>query len=141
MNGRMFPIMRYPAPGIPWAVLAPHERQAQRNHGQSLKRLAQRGGLSPAEAVAVITGKGYGEIGPDDAAARAELQRLVDKAMRRLVIVGAEDVGVVQAGSGVSLTFRSRDPQHAGQLHDRLLKALQSGRLAIEIMPEREQRP
>ena len=40
---------------IPWAVIAPHERQAQMNHGgQTLAKLAQRGGLCASEAVAVL---------------------------------------------------------------------------------------
>lgn len=41
---------------VPWDLLAPHEKQALRNHDQTLKRLAERGGLSPAEMVAVIEG-------------------------------------------------------------------------------------
>lgn len=41
-------------PSIRWSVIAGHERQAMRNHGQTLERLAERGGLSPAEAVAII---------------------------------------------------------------------------------------
>lgn len=39
---------------VPWSVIAGHERQALINHGQTLERLAERGGLSPAEAVAII---------------------------------------------------------------------------------------
>lgn len=39
---------------IPWEKIAPHEAQAQRNHDQSLKRLAERGGLSPHEAIWVL---------------------------------------------------------------------------------------
>jgi len=39
---------------IPWAFIAPHAQQAVVNHAQSLERLAQRGGLSPREALAVI---------------------------------------------------------------------------------------
>lgn len=39
---------------IPWALIAPHEAQAQRNHWQSLDTLASRGGLSACEALAVI---------------------------------------------------------------------------------------
>lgn len=39
---------------LPWSLLAPHERQAQANHGQSLERLAARGGLGLCEAVAVL---------------------------------------------------------------------------------------
>jgi len=40
--------------GLPWAMIAPHEAQAQRNHGQTLKRLAERGGLAVCEALAVL---------------------------------------------------------------------------------------
>lgn len=39
---------------IPWAALEPHREQAMRNHGQTLERLAERGGLGWSEALAVI---------------------------------------------------------------------------------------
>lgn len=39
---------------VPWGLLAPHERQAQENHGQTLARLAERGGLSPSEMMCVL---------------------------------------------------------------------------------------
>ena len=51
-EGRMFPIQGGPA--IPWSVIEPCEQQAQRNHGQSLQRLAERGGLSVLEAIDVL---------------------------------------------------------------------------------------
>lgn len=42
---------------VPWGVLAPHEQVARDNHGrQSLRRLAQRGGLDPNEMANVLTG-------------------------------------------------------------------------------------
>lgn len=59
---RPFPIMGYCGQklgSIPWAVIAPHEPQAQRNHGQTLERLSERGGLSPCEAIAVLTDRDY----------------------------------------------------------------------------------
>jgi len=34
---------------VPWSFVEGHEGQAQINHYQTLERLAQRGGLSPAE--------------------------------------------------------------------------------------------
>jgi hypothetical protein len=37
---------------IPDSLL--NEEQAQRNHGQTLKRLNERGGLGPCEAIAII---------------------------------------------------------------------------------------
>lgn len=42
------------ASGIPWAMLEHHERQAVRNHSQTLQRLHDRGGLSWCEALAVL---------------------------------------------------------------------------------------
>lgn len=53
-NERRFPIQR--GPSVPWSVMAPHESMAQRNHSQTLERLAERGGLSPAEAWCVVSG-------------------------------------------------------------------------------------
>lgn len=51
---------------IPWQMIKPHEQQAQRNHGQTLHRLAQRGGLDPTEAVWVMTGKPWHGTPKDD---------------------------------------------------------------------------
>jgi len=46
--------------GLPWAMIEPHEAQAKSNHGgQTLKRLAERGGLCAAEAVAVLSDQPY----------------------------------------------------------------------------------
>lgn len=44
----------YHNPGIPWALIEPHEAQAQRNHYQSLAQLHDRGGLAWCEALAVL---------------------------------------------------------------------------------------
>lgn len=41
-------------PCIRWSAIAGHERQAMQNHGQTLERLAERGGLGVCEAVAII---------------------------------------------------------------------------------------
>jgi hypothetical protein len=57
---RTFPIVKHWSEreerrtSIPWEMIAPHGRQAFRNHDQTLERLAERGGLSPGEAVAVL---------------------------------------------------------------------------------------
>ncbi len=40
--------------GVPWGMMEPHERQADYNHSQTLKRLAERGGLSCCEMLAVL---------------------------------------------------------------------------------------
>ena len=83
---RIFPIMHgrnsLSGPrGIPWALIAPQEAQAKENHGQSLERLASRGGLSPAEAVAVLEGHGYRGVGEAEAVQR--LDELVERWARR----------------------------------------------------------
>ena len=49
---------------IPWDMIAPHEAQAQRNHGQSLERLAQRGGLGASEAIDIMRGASWGSAKP-----------------------------------------------------------------------------
>lgn len=57
---KSYPIQR--GPSVPWWVMIPHEAQSQRNHGQSIKRIAERGGFSPAEAWCVVTGKRWGDV-------------------------------------------------------------------------------
>lgn len=39
---------------IPFAMIAPHERQADRNHFQTLDSVAERGGLGVCEALAIL---------------------------------------------------------------------------------------
>lgn len=62
---------------VPWSLLAPHEAQAVRNHDQTLQRLAERGGLSPAEMVAVIEGRGLRWILLDGATDETALPMLL----------------------------------------------------------------
>jgi len=52
---------------IPWAMIAPHEAQAQKNHAQSLERLAERGGLTTYEALAVLEGRSWPQRPADHA--------------------------------------------------------------------------
>ena len=46
---------------IPMAMLLPHEKQAIMNHGQSLHRLAERGGLDATETLAILEGRGWNQ--------------------------------------------------------------------------------
>lgn len=63
---------------ISWSLIEPHEEQANRNHGQTLERLAERGGLSVYEAVAVLNDKDRIVGQPaDDAGIVQELFRLI----------------------------------------------------------------
>lgn len=39
---------------VPFAIMEPHQAQAIANHGRTLDQLAERGGLTPEEAVAII---------------------------------------------------------------------------------------
>lgn len=64
---------------VPWAVMQPHEAQAQRNHGQSLARLAERGGLSACEAVAILEDRRHQRMGL--AVANERLRELVEAAV------------------------------------------------------------
>ena len=63
---------------IPWAMIAPHEAQARSNHGgQSLARLAERGGLGFCEAVAVLENRRWHRM--ETGAANAALLALVQR--------------------------------------------------------------
>lgn len=65
---------------LPWPMLAPHEQQAQRNHSQSLERLAQRGGLACCEAVAVLEDRPHRSMRAP--AAHARLKQLFEEWVR-----------------------------------------------------------
>ena len=79
----MFPIIPISREGpqwtaIPLAMIAPHEAQAWVNHGQTLARLAERGGLSACEAVAVLEDRAWRSMTPmTQKAAEARLDELV----------------------------------------------------------------
>jgi hypothetical protein len=62
---------------VPWAFVAPHEERAQRNHSQSLERLAERGGLSPTELLAVVTDRDWTQVRLGDVNALPELLGLL----------------------------------------------------------------
>ncbi len=55
---------------IPWAAIEEHGRQAMANHGQTLKRLAGRGGLGVCEAVAIIEDRRWHRMDKADAEQR-----------------------------------------------------------------------
>lgn len=60
---------------IPMSVFAPHEAQALINHGQSLEKLASRGGVDPTEAVAILSDRKWQEMPLGEA--REQLFRMV----------------------------------------------------------------
>lgn len=55
MEEESFPVIGGGA--IPWKFIEPHDPWAIKNHGQTLERLAQRGGMSWEEILAVIRHK------------------------------------------------------------------------------------
>lgn len=61
---------------VPWSLVEPHAQQAERNHGgQSLSRLAERGGLCPSELCAVLEDRPWRSM--DDGAAVRLLREYV----------------------------------------------------------------
>jgi hypothetical protein len=64
---------------MPMAMLLPHEKQAIRNHGQSLHRLNERGGIDAAEALAILQDQGWQQLKVPLAQCEQDLIVLVDK--------------------------------------------------------------
>lgn len=44
---------------LPWELMEEHAKQAEKNHGQSLKRLKERGGLSVSETACILRNESY----------------------------------------------------------------------------------
>lgn len=89
MSERQFPVLlpnhllkcrTFECPStVPWSLLAPHERQALYNHGQTLEQLASRGGLSPCEIMWVIERKRWQGTKETEAQAAKRLKDLLAK--------------------------------------------------------------
>lgn len=57
------PVMSHPSiKSMPMAMLEPFRRQAMKNHGQTLERLAERGGLCASEVLSIMDGIGWGRV-------------------------------------------------------------------------------
>ncbi len=82
---KTFPIMIKPYSSekyyIPWDIISPHENQALENHGQSLVKLADRGGLSWDEAYDVLTDQKT----PYEKLGQKEWTDYCEKVVKRLV--------------------------------------------------------
>lgn len=61
MSGKQFPVLgNAKIKSVAWDIVEPHRAQAAKNHGgQSLETLAQRGGLSLDELVAVLADRNW----------------------------------------------------------------------------------
>jgi len=67
-DARRFPVLRQMSKAVmpktvPWAFAETLRAQAANNHGQTLERLAERGGLGPEEMYAAAHGWKWGRIG------------------------------------------------------------------------------
>jgi len=63
---KTFPVLNHEnyancPPSIPWSLIEPHAKQAEKVHSQTLDELARRGGLAPDELVAVLSDKNFYE--------------------------------------------------------------------------------
>lgn len=74
MLERKFPILGG-GMDIPWIIVELHDKQVRANHGQSLERIAERGGLGWGEALAVLEDRKYKYI--DEDAARIQVLEIV----------------------------------------------------------------
>jgi hypothetical protein len=79
---------------LPWAMMTPHENQAQANHGQSLRRLAERGGLGWCEAVAVLENRPWKQM--SNGAANARLLELLSAWEGSKALAAARTAGRVE---------------------------------------------
>ena len=78
---RKFPIID--GTHIPWEVIEIHEHQALINHGQTLQRLAERGGLSWGEASAVLDDRRFDKRDWDMKTSREYVLKEVENFYRR----------------------------------------------------------
>ena len=77
-NNELFPILgTKPKEYIPWECIQPHEEQALKNHGQTLKRLAERGGLDWTEALAVLEDRKW--IRMDESEAKEKVLEITEQ--------------------------------------------------------------
>jgi hypothetical protein len=59
-------VEHFPQMFIPWEMIRPHNGQCMANHGgQTLERIAQRGGLGRCEAIAVLADQKWTPIDAD----------------------------------------------------------------------------
>lgn len=88
MDNRTFPIHSCDRRGLPLApqsipywIVEQHERQALRNHSQTVQRLKERQGCSWRELLAILTDRSFHDVPVmSDSAAMVEVVSIVGKA-------------------------------------------------------------
>ena len=93
-DDRRFPVQSEQVHSVPWLLVATHEAQAMANHGQSLERLAERGGLGPDELWCVVHNQPFRNR-PNEAFCAAWLSGITDL---RSAIVEAEYAQAASSG-------------------------------------------
>jgi hypothetical protein len=85
---------------VPMALMLEHERQAVQNHGQTIHRLKERGGLSWCELSAVLDDRKHCRMDADAAHERAMRSVLVwqDRQRRLAAQADASQVGTETGG-------------------------------------------
>jgi hypothetical protein len=69
---------------IPWNTIKPHEKQAIKNHSQSLETLAERGGLDWIELYAVLTDRSLKDVDSVEMrVARNKVLKIIEDASRK----------------------------------------------------------
>jgi hypothetical protein len=98
---------------VPWDFVASHHVRCLLNHGQTVERLAERGGLSPHEMLAVVTDRPYQEVANlTFGGAVMELKSVLHEALlssesRAMLEAGLADV---RAGRVTTLNLDDLDP-------------------------------
>lgn len=143
-----FPIMvsglKLPCPSrIPWDAISPFEGQAIHNHGQTLQRLAERGGLCPIEAHFVMTNRDWKGIYNSNPQMEKEAVAFIEKVVRdRTEIVAERDALKLQVDElkkSQHKEFRSGVEMNslavlATEERDRMRADLQAANLQIETL-------
>src|SRR5688572_9553603 len=127
---------------IPWEMIAPYEGMAMRLHSQTLKRLAERGGLSPREALCILDQTPWFQSPWKDKMERdavEELQHRVDRWMELQAAMKisqmekwAEEQKTALLEARATVTAERKRRQEA----EVLLKAVMSGTVLREKIAE-----
>lgn len=80
---------------VPWSFVESHEAQAWKNHGQTLTRLNERGGLSVVELWHVVNDKDW--YGPLPHGARVTYNQAVEWLASNSVLEGTESANAMRA--------------------------------------------
>jgi hypothetical protein len=102
---------------MPWDMLAPHEGQARSNHGQTLARLAERGGLGPDEVLAILDG--YSVF-----SRRIPVEKACHDLCQRIAAWVSEEVELMKAEPQTTTTAVEPSREHLLKAGDALVRCI-----------------